>query len=610
MFKIVDYVTKSEVSPNDFVFAGEKNPWEVVMDMESIKKNINKDFFESARPRLSKYLPLMPIKNPGEFISLRENATPLIKSKRLGDKLGIDLYFKVEGKNLTGSFKDRGSAIDISVAKELGAKAVILASTGNMAASCSCYAAAAKLPCFVVVPEDVPISKLAQVISYGGKIIQVKGSYNDAAKLAYEIAKAHGFYLAGDYAFRVEGQKTAAFELLDQMSLRAPDRVVVPIGCGTNITAYAKGFAEYKWLGLVDKSPKLVGVQSTGANAVVNSYRNKSNHIEALAKANTIASAIAVPDPIDGLKALDAINSTGGEAYDVTDKEILEAQYLLATEEGLFVESASAATIAYLMKKKLVSDPANKETVVCILTGDGLKDPSVVLKSAIKPPTISPSLKEFTRLYENNFFASKTMLFVEHDAVLLSEVPTEEHLSNLLFDLFGMNYKEKYLKRVQKNISDTIKKGKNLSISDLQDVIQDALEKVNDPERVFTIVDFNVSTSKDKKSNATVKVKFNDQIYSGTGSGVGPVDAAIQSLCNACHGVSSCELKDYKVDIRSHGTDAIVYVEIKLLRDSFVSLGHSASPDIIQASLVAFENAYNGLCIQAGVKHEKTVEQI
>ena len=207
MYQLVDFQSKAAVSTDDFVFTGIDSPWEVMMDMQRIENNINKAHFSTMAPCLSKYLPLMPIAHPSAFVSLGESATPLVKSKRLAKRLGIDLYFKVEGKNPTGSFKDRGSAVDISVAKSLGAKGVILASTGNMAASCACYAAAAELPCFVLVPEGVPMGKLAQVVAFGGRIVQVKGSYNDAADLAYQLAKKMGFYLAGDYAFRVEGQK-------------------------------------------------------------------------------------------------------------------------------------------------------------------------------------------------------------------------------------------------------------------------------------------------------------------------------------------------------------------------------------------------------------------
>lgn len=399
MYQLIDFVSKKTVLPNGLVFTGEHSPWEVLMDLDKIKAKLNLDYFKISPPGLSKYLPFMPIKAAAEFVSLKETATPLIKSKNLGKQLGLDLYFKVEGKNPTGSFKDRGSAVDISVARELGAKGIILASTGNMAASCACYAAAAKIPCFVLVPEGVSVAKLAQVIAFGGHIVQIKGHYNDAARLAKIIAEQMGFYLAGDYAYRVEGQKTAAFEVIDQLFFQAPDLVVVPIGCGTNITAYAKGFEEYYQLGLIDKVPRLMGVQATGADAVIRSYQQNSNTITPQTSADTIASAIAVPDPIDGIKALQAIYSTQGYALSVSDQEILQAQYLLSTEEGLFVESASAATLAALMKTKDADKFANQK-IICVLTGDGLKDANLILKAAIKLPTIYPDEKEFSLLYK------------------------------------------------------------------------------------------------------------------------------------------------------------------------------------------------------------------
>lgn len=390
MYQLVDFMTKMPVMTNGLVFTGADTPWEIQMDLNIIKANINLDYFKMTPPGLLKYLSLMPIRQISEFVSLREVATPLVNSKVISKRLGLNLYFKVEAKNPSGSFKDRGSAVDISVAKELGAKAIILASTGNMAASCACYAAAAKMPCYVLVPEGVSITKLAQVIAYGGHIIQVQGTYNDAAALARIIAEKKGFYLAGDYAYRVEGQKTAAFEIIDQLLFQVPDVVVVPIGCGTNIAAYAKGFREYRELGLIDKLPQLMGVQAQHAAAVVNSYDQKSQTVTPLTSADTIASAIAVPNPIDGVKALDAIYSTQGCAVAVTDQEILQAQYLLSTEESLFVESASAATVAAIIKTAQAGHYDNK-TVVCVLTGDGLKDSNIFLNAATNPLSIFPN---------------------------------------------------------------------------------------------------------------------------------------------------------------------------------------------------------------------------
>lgn len=402
LYRLLDYVSKEAVQPQDFVFTGEKTPWEIQMNLEWVKRKLNLNYFKMAAPCLSKYLPFMPIQNISKFISLTELATPLSKSNVLGKQLGFDLSFKIEAKNPTGSFKDRGSAVEISVAKELGAKAVILASTGNMAASCACYAAAAKIPCFVLVPEGVPLAKLAQVNAFGGHIIEVKGHYNDAAELAKKIAKKKGFYLAGDYAYRVEGQKTAAFEMIDQLLFQTPDFVVVPIGCGTNLAAYWKGFYEYYQLGLIEKIPKLVGVQAQGASAVVDSYKKDLKTITALERVDTVASAIAVANPIDGVKALDAIYATGGFAVAVSDQEILQAQYLLSTKESLFVESASAATVAALLKTAKESVYANKK-VVCVLTGDGLKDSNVVFQETGRPLSMQPGETDFMMFDDHSF---------------------------------------------------------------------------------------------------------------------------------------------------------------------------------------------------------------
>ncbi len=403
MYQLVEFISKKPVIANNLVFSGDHSPWEILIDMAKAKAELNLTEFKSIPPALAKYLPLMPIKPTSEFVSLGEVATPLLKSKVLGKQLNLDLYFKLEGKNPTGSFKDRGSAVDISIAKEFSAPAIILASTGNMAASCACYAAVAKIPCFVLVPEDVSMAKLAQLIAFGGLIVKIKGNYNDAAKLAEIIAKEMGFYLAGDYAFRVEGQKTAAFELIDQLSFQTPDAVVVPIGCGTNIAAYAKGFSEYQQLGIIDKIPQLIGVQAQGSNAVVQSYLQHQTEIYPLKTVNTIASAIAVPNPIDGIKALNAIYTSQGTAIAVDDQEILQAQHLLASQEGLFVEPASATTIAAL-KKLTGSEKLRNKKVICILTGDGLKDTEIILKTAVSPNTIYPDKQEFLAIYKSYTF--------------------------------------------------------------------------------------------------------------------------------------------------------------------------------------------------------------
>jgi threonine synthase len=380
---------------------------------------------------------------------------------------------------------------------------------------------------------------------------------------------------------------------MDQLFFQAPDIVVVPIGCGTNITAYAKGFAEYYQLGLINKIPKLIGVEASGACAVVNSFEKGEKTITALHSADTLATAIAVPNPIDGIKALDAIYKTQGCAVSVTDQEIMEAQYLLSREEGLFVESASAATLAALIKLKKDRSFENQK-IVCILTGDGLKDSNVVLKSAIMPPTIYPDKKEFFLLYEKNFFKGKSMIFVDKNKVLFETDPTLLQIKEQLNDLFNASYGEDYLLKIQAILARILQKGKSITVSDFQDSIQDAVEATpNKVNEVFSILDFEMTTAKDRAAKASVTIKIAGETRQAQATGVGPVDAICNALHEACHEQADVKLTEYKVDIRSQGVDAVVYVELKLVKGHLHSLGHGASPDVIQASVEAFQEAYN-----------------
>ncbi len=596
MYYLADFVTKQRVEPTNLVFTGEKGPWEVVMDLDEVRKKINIDYFQKAPPLASKYLPFMPIRDYANFVSLSEGGTPLIRSKVLGKRLGIDLWFKVEPQNPTGSFKDRGSAVDLSIAKEMGAKAIAVASTGNMAASCSCYAAAAQIPCFVFVPEGTPPSKLSQVIGFGGKIVQVKGAYNDAARLAQRVAEELGFYLAGDYAFRVEGQKTAAYEIIDQSFFQAPDAVVVPVGCGTNLAAYARGFRDYQALGFIERLPQLVAVQAEGASSVVQSVVKRSDRIEALTSIDTIATAIAVGNPLDGLKALDAVYSTGGAALAVSDREMLEAQYELSREEGLFVECSSASGIAALMKLAKDGRYAGKR-VVCVLTGDGLKDPASILKVALKPPTIYPEVREFLSLYENSFFKGKNVAFFDKSEVVFSKDPSVADVQARLQAFFNTRYSDAHAEAIRDVVCKFLKKGKPITFSDFQDIIQNALEAVKSSGAVepLTVLDFEIRAGRDKQSEAKVVVRVGSEEVSERAFGVGPVDAVINALRKACGGKMSFQLTSYKVDIRNAGTDAVVNVETILSRNARPSAGQGTSPDIIQASIEAFVEAYNGL---------------
>lgn len=375
MYHLIDFITKQVVHPKHLIFTGENSPWEVEIDLHVVKENLNVSAYKAEPPHINKYQAFLPFARMPHLLHWQEAPTPLVKSKCIGPELGIDLYFKVESKNPSGSFKDRGSAIEMTVAKHHHAKKIVVASTGNMAASCACYAALAEIPCIVYIPKNAPMAKLAQVLAFGGKIIEVTGDYNAAAQHAKQAAEQEHAYLAGDYAFRVEGQKIALFELLDQLHFRLPDQIIIPMGCGTNLASYYKGLFEYHAVGLIRKWPQLIGVQAHGANPIVQSFLQHAKQVKPIKKINTLASAIAVANPVDGIKALDALYKTQGQALEVTDEEILAAHHLLSTQEALFVESASAATIASLFKLKKAQQL--KKKVVCILTGDGLKDANV-----------------------------------------------------------------------------------------------------------------------------------------------------------------------------------------------------------------------------------------
>lgn len=589
-----DFLSKERVEPENFVFAGDDSPWEVVMDLDKIKSTINEDYFRSSPPLVSKYLPLLPIKDFANFVSLKEGSTPLIKSKVIGPELGIDLLFKLESANPTGSFKDRGSAVELTIAKELGVKGITVASTGNMAASCSCYAAAAQLPCFIFVPEDTPASKISQSIAYGGRIVKVKGSYNDAARLAKEVALEMNYYLAGDYAFRVEGHKTAAFELLEQLYFELPEAILVPIGCGTNMTSYAKGYSEYKELGFIDKMPRLIGLQAEGASPLVSAFQDDRKDFDPVVASSTVAGAIGIGNPIDGVKALDAVYSTDGYMAAVSDQEMLEAQYRLSKEEGIFVEASCATSVAHLLKKGSAEQFAGKK-VVCVLTGGGLKDPTTILKIAVKPPTIYPEIENFLALHERSIFEGNTVCFVDREQEVFSSTPSPKEVAAKLKEFFQVEYDQIFVERVLAYIKDFLSRGKAISFSDLQDIVQDVLEKPNlaETSAMVKVLDYRVSTGADETASAWVKISHKEKETEAEANGVGPVDALISALQKATPDGANFKLEGFKVLTRSSGTDAVVLTELKISRNGVRSVGAGTSPDIIRASITAFEDAYN-----------------
>jgi threonine synthase len=329
-----------------------------------------------------KYRELLPIEKEESIVSLSEGGTGLHHCKRLGRKLGLKkLYVKNEGENPTGSFKDRGMTVAISKARELRKKKVLCASTGNTAASLAAYSARAGMECIVLIPKGkVAGGKMLQVIMHGAKLIQIKGDFDQALEMAMELAnRRREFYLMNSInPFRLEGQKTLAFEILEQLGRKVPEVVILPVGNGGNISAAWKGFSEFQQLKIVKNRPRMIGIQAEKAAPIARAVKSGQSKIRPIHNPQTIATAIRIGSPVNWPKILRAIRESRGTAETVTDHQILEAQKELATLEGIFVEPAGAASIAGLKKLSEQGRVDRSETVVCVTTGHGLKDPSVL----------------------------------------------------------------------------------------------------------------------------------------------------------------------------------------------------------------------------------------
>lgn len=341
-----------------------------------------------------KYREILPVDDDRFITSLNEGGTGLHHCQRLGREIGLKrLYVKSEGENPTGSFKDRGMTVAISKARELRKRKLVCASTGNTAASLAAFTARAGLECVVFVPAGkVARGKMLQVIIHGARIFQVDGDFDQAMKSVIELAdRRKGFYLMNSLnPFRLEGQKTLAFEVCDQLGGKPPDAVVLPVGNGGNISAIWKGFNEFHDLGIVKKTPRMIGVQAEGAAPIARAVKRRQSKITPVLNPQTLATAIRIGSPVNWPKILQAIKESRGTAETVTDSEILESQRDLAAKEGIFVEPASAASVAGLRKILESGGIDRSDIIVCVTTGHGLKDPSV---ADLLPKTQSYNLK-------------------------------------------------------------------------------------------------------------------------------------------------------------------------------------------------------------------------
>ncbi|MDP8969047.1 MAG: threonine synthase [Actinomycetota bacterium] len=341
---------------------------------------------------IDRYRDRLPVSPATPVVTLGEGSTPLAAAPTLGDELGVDLYLKLEGMNPTGSFKDRGMTVAISKAVEAGAKAVICASTGNTSAAAAAYAAKARLVCGVLIPKGkIALGKLAQALVHGARVIQVDDNFDKALEICRTLYEKYPVGLVNSLnPHRIEGQKTGAFEVCDFLG-RAPDVHVMPVGNAGNITAYWLGYREYQRDGLADRLPVMRGFQAAGAAPIV-----RGHVIEA---PSTIATAIRIGNPASWEQAVAAAEESGGSVRAVSDRDILKAFRRLAAE-GVFAEMASAASIAGLLQLKDSGDLATGLTVVCVLTGHGLKDPDWAIAGAAQPPVIPADVDAAAELLE------------------------------------------------------------------------------------------------------------------------------------------------------------------------------------------------------------------
>jgi threonine synthase len=339
------------------------------------------------------YREFLPVTDRTPVITLNEGNTPLIEAKNLAAAVNpaLRLFLKFEGANPTGSFKDRGMTLAISKAAEAGAGAVICASTGNTSASAAAYGARAGMAVFVLIPEGkIAMGKLAQAMIHRARVIQVEGNFDEALAIVKAVAERYPVTLVNSInPYRLEGQKTAAFEVCDQLD-RAPDVHVLPVGNAGNITAYWRGYREYHAGGKTGSLPRMVGFQAAGAAPIV------LGHV--VEKPRTIATAIRIGNPASWKAAVEAASESRGEINLVTDDEIVEAYRMIAGLEGVFCEPASAASVAGVIKLNRAGYFAGGETVVCTLTGHGLKDPDMAMTVSQKPTTIKARLDDVVKV--------------------------------------------------------------------------------------------------------------------------------------------------------------------------------------------------------------------
>ncbi|TMP99370.1 MAG: threonine synthase [Thaumarchaeota archaeon] len=373
-------------------------------DYSEVGKTLDKKKIRGRPFNLWRYSELLPLSSPENVITLGEGGTPLIRSERFASKLGLrNLYFKDEAMLPTGSLKDRCATVSISKAKEAAVKSVVISSSGNAAASMSAYSARAGIRCLVFVPSSAVPSKLLQVTTYGGKVIKVNGTTGNSVKLAADATRKFGWPNVSTAAvynpYALEGQKTSAYEMVEQLDWKTPDWLVIPVGSGNNLAGHWAGFSDFDELGFTNRRPKIAAVQAAGCAPFTEAVEkgSKPSEVQAWENPETIAGGVRDEFPYDVELALPALRESKGVAVNVTDSEIIETMKGLGADEGIYSEPTGAVAAAGL-KHLVASRTIDKdELVVVMVTGSGLKDPGSLSRQFPEPPVIDADINQATK---------------------------------------------------------------------------------------------------------------------------------------------------------------------------------------------------------------------
>ncbi len=498
---------------------------------------------------------------------LKTNRTSLKYLSRLSEMYGAELYAKLEFENPTGCFKDRGSYVEVLKAIELGADAICLASTGNMAASVAAYACYFKIPCFVFVPEKTPEAKLAQSTIYDATIIKIKGDFKTCEILCREFAKSGNYYLAGDYVFRQEGQKTFSYELFEQGPIDY-DYIFVPIGAGTNFAAIYKGFKELKAAGEINHIPSFVAVQPEQSSPVVEGIFKKEKIVKD--QVHTMADAVAVGDPFDFYKVLEGINETNGLAFTATEDELLSSMKEMAVQEGFFTEPACSIPLA-CFKNNLETFKGKK--CLFVLTGTGLKSAQVVAKYSLSSPVLSPKLERIQQYIDSGFSDLQRRSWGQSRDMLMGNTALDDEHARL-YNEYVQSYS---------------KKGKTLKEEEIKALTSLIYQEDTKLDYPVEVLDYKLTMRMHGLVSAAVKLRLpNGEEIISLDQGVGPLDAVLTAIKAETDAFLPLEVKSHQVEILSPDTESLVIATLVLEKEDHTFTAKGASPDTIEAVVQAY----------------------